>query len=327
MPPVRVVSLEHVAAILKAIDLEDVLVSQAKAFHAYSAKVTQTPNRITLGTPAHSTLIMPSRIDTLTSAIKIVSVPKTDSKNGLPGVTLVLDNETAEPRGLVNARLLTAVRTAAGSALATRAIFNNNNSLMKAGDSLTLVVFGAGAQAKSHVQLLLHVLPQIRKVVICNRTLPRAQELVKDLGSQSQYAGVEIVAFCISTGESTGPISSSQISGQQPKEQLKHIVQIADVICTCTNSREALFPGEWETGQDSILAELGQIFDEHGQLSHAALPPEFITVTKSDVTPTDVNRKDVTIFKSVGIAAQDVAITALVLDKAEEMNLGAVVDF
>ncbi|KAF9175963.1 hypothetical protein BGX21_005307 [Mortierella sp. AD011] len=377
MPPVRVVSLEHVAAILKAIDLEDVLVSQAKAFHAYSAKVTQTPNRITLGTPAHSTLIMPSRIDTLTSAIKIVSVPKTDSKNGLPGVTLVLDNETAEPRGLVNARLLTAVRTAAGSALATRAIFNNNNSLTKAGDSLTLVVFGAGAQAKSHVQLLLHVLPQIRKVVICNRTLPRAQELATDLGSQSQYAGVEVVAFCISTGESTGSISSSQISGQQPKEQLKHIVQIADVICTCTNSREALFPGEWvrpgthinmvgsytpemhevdqtlikrahvladareeciheagelilakkETGQDGILAELGQIFNEHGQLSHAALPSEFITVTKSDDTPKDANKKDVTIFKSVGIAAQDVAITTLVLDKAEEMNLGAVVDF
>ncbi|KAF9112537.1 hypothetical protein BGX27_003216 [Mortierella sp. AM989] len=364
-----------VAAILNDIDLEDVLVSQAKAFHAYSEKATQTPNRITLGTHAHSTLIMPSRIDSLASVIKIVSVPKADSKSGLPGVTLVMDNETAEPRGLVNARLLTAVRTAAGSALATRAIFDNNVALKKTGNPLTLVVFGSGAQAKSHIQLLLHAVPQIQKVVICNRTLPRAHELAKDLGSQQQYQNVNIVAFSISTGVSTSPVSS----GQQPEEQLKHIVQSADIICTCTNSNEALFPGEWvrpgthinmvgsytpkmhevdqtlikrayvladarkeceheagelilakkETGQNGILAELGQIFDKHGQLNLSALPSEFITLPKSDNTSATseiAGKKDVTIFKSVGIAAQDVAITALVLDKAEAIDLGAVVD-
>ncbi|KAF9204937.1 hypothetical protein BGZ49_004676 [Haplosporangium sp. Z 27] len=375
MPPVRVVSLEQVTSILKDINLEDVLTSQAKAFHAYSAKATQTPNRITLSTAAHSTLIMPSRIDSLTSVIKIVSVPKTDSKNGLPGVTLVMDNETAEPRGLVNARLLTAVRTAAGSALATRAIFNNNKALAR--DSLTLIVFGSGAQAKSHIQLIHHVLPQIRKVVICNRTFPRAQELVEDLGSQPQFKDVDIVAFSISTGESSGPISSSLTSEQQPKEQLRHIVQIADVICTCTNSNEALFPGEWvrpgthinmvgsykpsmhevdqtlikrahvlvdsreecaheagelilakkETGQDGVLEEMGKIFDKNGQLNVSALPSEFTTLKKSNVSSTSGEEKDVTIFKSVGIAAQDVAITALVLDIAEESNLGAIVDF
>ncbi|KAI1321737.1 hypothetical protein EDD11_000013 [Mortierella claussenii] len=375
MSPVRIVSLDNVATILKDIDLEDILTSQAKAFHAYTANETQTPQRSTLNTHAHTTLIMPSRIDTLASAIKIVSVPKADSKKGLPGVALVMDNDTAEPRGLVNARLLTAVRTAAGSALATRAIFQNRGQggggqLEKS--HLTLVVFGSGAQAKSHVQLLIHVLPQIQSVIICNRTLPRAHDLVQEL--QPQYSSVKISAYSISTGEST--IIDSEQQRPSKEEQLKQIVQSADVICTCTNSKEALFPGEWvrsgthlnmigsytpemhevdqtlvqrahvlvdalsacaheagelilakkQVGKDGVLAEMGQIFDNQGQLNHNAFPPEFKALSVSPSQTEGGSNKDVTIFKSVGIAAQDVAITALVLDKAEAKDIGTVVE-
>ncbi|KAF9903203.1 hypothetical protein EC991_004069 [Linnemannia zychae] len=371
MPPVRVLSLDHVAAVLKDIDVEAILTSQAKAFHAYSANETQTPQRSTLETPYHKTLIMPSRIDTLTSTVKIVSVPKTDSKDGLPGVSLVLDNKTGEPRGLVNARLLTAVRTAAGSALATRAIFNAQQEVQgKKREALTLVVFGSGAQAKSHIQLLTHILPQISSVVICNRTLPRARDLVHELTPEYSAKSINLSAFSISTGESTSPSTGA---GGSPQDYLKAIVYSADIICTCTNTKEALFPGEWvrpgthfnmvgsytpemhevdqgliarswtlvdakkeceheagefilakkQTGQNGVLAELGEIFDQEGQFKREVFPKEFSDLSKEDrgnIT------KDVTIFKSVGIAAQDVAITALVLDKAEAMGVGSVVD-
>ncbi|KAG0377612.1 hypothetical protein BGX24_005774 [Mortierella sp. AD032] len=339
MPPVRVLSLEHVAAVLKDIDVEDILNSQAKAFHAYSANETQTPQRSTLETPFHKTLIMPSRIDTLTSTVKIVSVPKTDSKDGLPGVSLVLDNKTGEPRGLVNARLLTAIRTAAGSALATRAIFN--------------------AQQEA--------LPQISRVIICNRTLPRARDLVQEIAHEYSAKSIELSAFSTSTGESTSTTSTG--ASGSPQDQLKAIVHSADIICTCTNTKEALFPGEWvrpgthfnmvgsytpemheidqglvarswtlvdakkeceheagefilakkQTGQNGILVELGEIFDQEGQFKQGTLPKEF-SEDRGNI------KKDVTIFKSVGIAAQDVAITALVLDRAEVMGLGSVVD-
>ncbi|KAF9122922.1 hypothetical protein BGW39_009399 [Mortierella sp. 14UC] len=371
MPPVRVLSLEHVAAVLKDIDIEDILASQAQAFHAYSANETQTPQRSTLETPYHKTLIMPSRIDTLTSTVKIVSVPKTDSKDGLPGVSLVLDNKTGEPRGLVNARLLTAVRTAAGSALATRAIFNAQQEVQqKKREALSLVVFGSGAQAKSHIQLLTHILPQISRVIICNRTLPRARDLVQELAPECRAKSIDLSAFSISTGESTSSFTGATGS---PQDQLKAIVHSADIICTCTNTKEALFPGEWvrpgthfnmvgsytpemhevdqgliarswtlvdakkeceheagefilakkQTGHNGILAELGEIFDQEGQLKREAFPKEFSGLSEEDRGNI---KKDVTIFKSVGIAAQDVAITALVLDKAEAMGLGSVVD-
>ncbi|KAK3845857.1 MAG: hypothetical protein J3R72DRAFT_487098 [Linnemannia gamsii] len=368
MPPVRVLSLEHVAAVLKDIDVEDILNSQAKAFHAYSANETQTPQRSTLETPFHKTLIMPSRIDTLTSTVKIVSVPKTDSKDGLPGVSLVLDNKTGEPRGLVNARLLTAIRTAAGSALATRVIFNAQQEAQgKKREALSLVVFGSGAQAKSHIQLLTHILPEISRVIICNRTLPRARDLVQEMAHGYSAKSIELSAFSTSTGESTSTTSTG--ASGSPQDQLKAIVHSADIICTCTNTKEALFPGEWvrpgthfnmvgsytpemheidqglvarswtlvdakkecdheagefilakkQTGQNGILVELGEIFDQEGQFKQGTLPKEF-SEDRGNI------KKDVTIFKSVGIAAQDVAITALVLDKAEVMGLGSVVD-
>ncbi|KAF8935675.1 hypothetical protein BGZ47_009805 [Haplosporangium gracile] len=371
MPPVRVLSLEHVAAVLKDINIEDILASQAQAFHAYSANETQTPQRSTLETPYHKTLIMPSRIDTLTSTVKIVSVPKTDSKDGLPGVTIVLDNKTGEPRGLVNARLLTAVRTAAGSALATRIIFDSVKE-KKEKKALSLVVFGSGAQAKAHIQLLTYILPdQISRIVICNRTLPRARDLVQELTPECSAKSIDISAFSITTGEST----ASAIESESPKDRLKEIVQSAQIICTCTNTTEPLFPGEWArpgthfnmvgsytplmhevdqeliarawtlvdakkeceheagefilakklTGKNGVLAELGEIFAEDGKFKQDALPKEFLQLEKERGNNQDKN-KDVTIFKSVGIAAQDVAITALVLDKAEAMGLGSVVD-
>ncbi|KAG0284442.1 hypothetical protein BGZ96_011192 [Linnemannia gamsii] len=374
MPPVRVLSLEHVAAVLKDIDIDDILTSQAQAFHAYSANETQTPQRSTLETPYHKTLIMPSRIDTLTSTVKIVSVPKTDSKDGLPGVTIVLDNKTGEPRGLVNARLLTAVRTAAGSALATRVIFSNKEQQhKKKKQELSLVVFGSGAQAKAHIQLLTHILPdQISRIVICNRTLPRARDLVQELTPECSAKSIDISAFSITTGESTA--SSRTGTGGSPQDRLKEIVQTAHIICTCTNTTSPLFPGEWvqpgthfnmvgsytpqmhevdqkliarawtlvdakkeceheagefilakeQTGENGVLAELGEIFAEDGRFLKDALPKEFLEVDRGNIN--DEKKKDVTIFKSVGIAAQDVAITALVLDKAVAMGLGSVVD-
>lgn len=333
---------------------------------------------------------MPSRIDTLTSVIKVVSVPTKDSKNGLPGVTLVMDNETGEPRGLVNARLLTAIRTAAGSALATRAIFSAKRS--ESGEEakgLTLVVFGSGAQAKAHIQLLIHVLPQIKTVVVCNRTLPRAQELIQELAPKYNQK-VNLWAFSISTGESTATTTITTPT-------LEQIVSSANVICTCTNSKEALFRGEWvrpgthinmvgsfkpdmhevdqtliqraftlvdakreceeeagelilarkQSGYDGILSELGQLFDDKGTFDLQKVPSEFrdlpsassssssstqhqspisTGVSKAASAATLVSFRDVSIFKSVGIAAQDVAITALVLDTAEAMQLGSVVD-
>jgi hypothetical protein len=73
------------------------------------------PHRINVPTAAHTNLIMPARIPPFGTAIKLVSVPtSSDDTRGLPGTTIVMDEDTGSPKAIINARSLTAIRTAAG---------------------------------------------------------------------------------------------------------------------------------------------------------------------------------------------------------------------
>jgi ornithine cyclodeaminase len=87
----------------------------AETFTAYSfqPEKVQSPHRITVQTPNHTVLYMPSRVDGMGTAMKVVSVPK-NGKGGLPSNILVMDEETGNLRAVVNAAALTAIRTAAG---------------------------------------------------------------------------------------------------------------------------------------------------------------------------------------------------------------------
>lgn len=72
------------------------------------------PHRLSVRTESHNTLFMPSRLDNYGTAIKIVSIPTSGGLNGLPATTLVIDEASGEAKAVVNARNLTAIRTAAG---------------------------------------------------------------------------------------------------------------------------------------------------------------------------------------------------------------------
>lgn len=72
------------------------------------------PHRLSIQTKSHNTLFMPSRVDTYGTAVKIVSVPTSGGLKGLPGTTLVMDEASGGVKAVVNARNLTAIRTAAG---------------------------------------------------------------------------------------------------------------------------------------------------------------------------------------------------------------------
>jgi ornithine cyclodeaminase/alanine dehydrogenase-like protein (mu-crystallin family) len=73
------------------------------------------PHRSSVQTDTHNTLFMPSRVDIHGTAVKVVSVPTLGSLNGLPATTLVMDEVSGGVKAVVNARNLTAVRTAAGT--------------------------------------------------------------------------------------------------------------------------------------------------------------------------------------------------------------------
>lgn len=120
--------------------------------------------------------------------LKLVSLrPKNPQNHSLPTIpaqVLLVDPETSQPLVLMDATYLTLLRTAAGSGVATRFLARK--------DIKKLVIFGAGNQAQSHLevnyssaatylQAMLTERPSIQEVVILNRTHEKALKLVQEL--------------------------------------------------------------------------------------------------------------------------------------------------
>lgn len=121
MPSLRILNKDHVDLLLQrssdsSVSPEiEIINLMAKTFAAFSHEPdsVQAPHRTTIQTPNHAVLFMPSRVEGMGTAMKVVSVPK-NGKGGLPSTILVMNEATGELRAVVNAAALTAIRTAAG---------------------------------------------------------------------------------------------------------------------------------------------------------------------------------------------------------------------
>ncbi|GAA5958660.1 hypothetical protein JCM8115_000313 [Rhodotorula mucilaginosa] len=309
----------------------------------------QNPLRIATETAFHKTLYMPSRLTTSeggATAVKVVAVPKPDCPvPGLPGTTLLMDEETGSVRAVVNSAELTGIRTATASALATK--------LLADPTSQVLVVFGSGVQAYHHARLILELFPSVTKLKLVVRSRgTRANTLAKDIAALFPR-----VTVTLETSE---------------EEAVAAAVQTADIICTCVPSTTPLFkadsikpgahinaigsytPSMFEFPPDLIstsspssspariphvlvdsrsacLAESGELIAAHMTGDRLVELGELFDPTTGDVLGVDalakLRQNGVSLFKCVGIGGMDVAITRLVVDEAEKRGLGSVVPF
>ncbi|CCO34781.1 Thiomorpholine-carboxylate dehydrogenase OS=Homo sapiens GN=CRYM PE=1 SV=1 [Rhizoctonia solani AG-1 IB] len=291
----------------------------------------QQPPRLTTLSPEHTTLYMPCRLptpatesSTIHSAIKVVSVSRTGGGGGIPGTTLVLDEKTGGARAVVNSRALTALRNAAGSVLATRLIGPKSPT--------RLVLFGAGLQIKHHARLFIQSYPTITHCTIINRTLnDRFTELLADL--TMEFLSLRLDGL---------------ISGAQ---NIEPAVREADVICTATSSTQPLFDSAWvkdgahvnligsytpamrevdpglikRTGRRVLVDETKSCLVESGELIDATITEEELVEIGTLVRPGAVEAVEklrqagnVTVYKSVGVGAQDVAVAGLMVELAEK---------
>ena len=181
-----------------AVPMDQAIEVNEAAFRSLESGAAQCPDRALLTTTGGPTLFKPACIPPAEAGspgssggaealgLKVVSVREANPELGLPSVpaTMVMfDAVTGLPSALLAATWLTALRTAAGSAVATRALAPEQAEL--------LVVFGAGMQGDAHVDAMLSVRPSLSRVAIVNRSLPRAQELA---AAVSARAGVETEA-------------------------------------------------------------------------------------------------------------------------------------
>ncbi len=246
-------------------------------------------------------------------------------KDAHQGGVMLFDGQTGEPRALVNASAITAIRTAAVSGLATR--------LLAREDADELAIIGAGVQARTHLSAMACVRP-IRRARIAARHLESAQKLANEMQPQFPF-----------------PI--------EPVENAKAAVQHASVIVTATISREPVVRCEWispgahinavgtyspaareiDTAtmaaatlfvdrRESALNEAG---DYLLAAKEGAIGPDHIRAELGEVLikahPGRTSRDEITLFKSLGIAIEDLAAAAYVYRKAQAENAGTWVEF
>lgn len=325
----------HITALSKADVLRFVSMPAAidAVQHAYasiSRGATEVPLRIDIGQAQHAShsFFMPALVDGQHLGMKIVSVfPHNGPSHGLPtihAIVLLIDAGTGVPLAMMDGTQLTILRTGAASRVGTK--------LLARPDSTHLVVIGAGAQAAGQIRAVCAVRP-IRDVTIVNRTLPRAHTLVERM--QAEFPALNVTA---TTSRATA-------------------LAQADVVCLATSATTPVFedheirPGTHINGvgsyrHDMIEAHpqtLGRAYiavdqfaaawSEAGELIHARdaglIDPNSIVEVgqiANGVAPGRKNAEQITFFKSVGNAAQDVVVAHLAYQQARAAQAGQVVE-
>lgn len=270
------------------------------------------PLRTSVDTPAGSLLLMPAAGDRGVG-VKLVTLTPGNPDRGLPlihAVYVLFDPGTQAPVVLLDGAALTALRTAAVSGLATRHLARE--------DAARLVLFGAGVQARAHLESMRAVRPIERVVVVS-----RSPGLAEALAEAARAAGLEA-----SVGE--------------PDD-----VARADVVCTCTTSAEPVFDGgrlapgchvnaigshrpetrevDTETVRRArvVVETRGVAMEEAGDLlipiGEGAVGPDHVVADLAELVRGAAGRSspdDVTLFKGVGMAFEDLVVARAVLEAA-----------
>lgn len=230
--------------------------------------------------------------------IKMVTYYPENAGTKLPthmAVIALFDPTTGEPLALMDGRYITEMRTAAVSAVATEAL--------AAPEARVLALLGAGVQGRAHLEVLAHV-RQFEEIRVWNRTPKRAERFAEEHGIKAMA--------------------------------LEAAVRDADVVVTATSSHEAILKGEWLKPGAHVNA-VGASRPDWRELDDAAMSNVVVVdsyegarneagdVILSGITPyaelgevlngrKPARASETTIFKSLGMAVEDVAAARLVYD-------------
>jgi ornithine cyclodeaminase len=245
--------------------------------------------------------------------------------DGHQGQVMLADGVTGQLRALLDASTVTAIRTAAVSALATR--------LLAREDARRLAIVGTGVQARTHLEAIPLVRP-IEHVRIAGRTPDRAEVFVDELAdgvpfeleaSESAEDAVRGADIVVTATTSQEPVVSrswlqpgvhvNAVGASPPagRELDSHTVADASLF---TDRHESL---ENEAAEYRLALEEGMIDPGHVRAELG----ELLTGSATGRTSDD----EITLFRSLGLAVFDVAAAAHVLAKADAAGEGVTVDF
>jgi alanine dehydrogenase len=257
-------------------------------------------------------------------AVKLVSLfPGNTARPTHQALVVVFSPDTGEPVALLDGTSITVARTAAASALSAELLANP--------DAHTLAILGTGEQARAHAHAMVRVRP-IRTVLVAGRTPERVQALVTELSSS--LAVMVEAAASFADACATADIVCATTHSPDPvvrREFLRtgaHVTSVgyntagrevdsATVAASIVvvESRAAVLAAPPSGANDlRVPISEGLIGADH---IHAELG-ELVAGTQPGRTSPD----QLTLYKSVGIAAQDAAAAGLVLAAARAAGLG-----
>lgn len=246
-------------------------------------------------------------------------------KDAHQGTVMLFSSETGEPMAIENASAITAIRTAAVSAVAI--------DLLARKDAGKLAIIGAGFQGRAHLEAISCV-RKITSVRVTDKMIERTRKFVEEMGPRYSF-----------------PV--------QAMDSVEAALEGADVIVTVTNSSEPVLRREWIVAgthinavgtcvpsareidsrtmassklfvdsRESTLREAG---DYLIALKEGVIGPDHIQAEIGEVLigakPGRESGKEITLFKSLGLAVEDLAAAEYVYRKALERNQGMWVEF
>ena len=310
-----------VRAVLSMQDLIDVMESAVTAFSAGRVK---QPVRTVIETPGGFYGTMPAYMESPPGmGAKLVTVYHDNAHKGLPShlaTIILLDPATGALLATMDGRFITEARTAAVSAVAVR--------YLASADAHKLAIIGSGVQARSHLEAL-SIVRRLSDIRCWSPTVAHARRFVGDSRGvplrhvESAQAAVEGADIIVLVTASPTPVISDawvkpgacviSVGACRPNQRemdpalLARARVIVDSRAAALQESGDIVMGiqEGRFGEDHIAAELGQV---------AANP-------KRGRTAAD----EVTIFKSLGMAVEDVAAADLAYRRASELARGAAI--
>ena len=326
MNSIRVLSAEQIR---EAASMNDIIAAVEQAFIELSTGHPEMPIRahIKVAEPEGAALFMPSYMKPAGMiGIKTITLFEDNRSAGIPyiqGMVNLFDGSNGCPRAVLDGTTITALRTGAASGLASRLLARKNCTIC--------AIFGAGVQGRTQLEAVCSV-REIRQAFIFDPSPAASKKFAEEMGRKLKIE-VDVAAT--------------------PAETISQ----ADVICCATNSETPIFadrdlkpgvhinavgsykphvqevPGEtivrsslYVDHRISALEETGDLIIpiNSGLISEGHIIGEIGEVA-AGVLEARRSEHEITLFKSVGVAIQDLAAAAVVYRRAEDLGIGTVV--
>jgi len=287
--------------------MEELIPAMEKALIDFSGgRVTQPVRSVIKVEPLGGFLGLMPALTPDGLGLKAVTFYPSNAERGLPthmATIFLVDPETGTPLAIMDGRLITEMRTAAVSAAATK--------LLASPDAKILAILGSGVQAHSHVKAL-QLVRKFEEIRVWSLTQKHAKRFAKEIG-----------AIAMSAGDA---------------------VRGADVIVTVTNSKTPVLKGawlkpgchvnavgacrpDWRELDDDAMANVVFVDSREGAikesgdviLSGAKIYAELGEALAGNVP---LRANETTIFKSLGMAVEDIAAALLVYQSATKLEAG-----